>query len=134
MAEPFLHLGDIGLIIKRVGGGRCAQRMNAEAFHLGGETCLATVFLHDIVVDRVWIQRAIERASAVICNRTEHGGGGIGAWPASATYSSISCCAVTCMGMKRILLRLPCTRKCITPRRLCRSRSRRRHSSSQRMP
>jgi hypothetical protein len=30
MAEPFLHLGDVGLMIERVGGGGRAQRMCAD--------------------------------------------------------------------------------------------------------
>ena len=30
VAEPFLHLGDVGLVVERVGGGRRAQRMGAD--------------------------------------------------------------------------------------------------------
>jgi hypothetical protein len=30
VAEPFLHLGDVGLMIERVGGGRRAQRMGPD--------------------------------------------------------------------------------------------------------
>jgi hypothetical protein len=30
VAEPFLNLGDVGLMIERVGGGRRAQRMGAD--------------------------------------------------------------------------------------------------------
>jgi hypothetical protein len=30
VAKPFLDLGDIGLMIKRVGGGRSAQRAGAD--------------------------------------------------------------------------------------------------------
>ena len=30
VAEPFLHLGDVGLMIERIGGGVRAQRMGAE--------------------------------------------------------------------------------------------------------
>src|ERR1700689_1435087 len=30
MAKPFLHLGDVGLVIERVGGGRRAERMRAD--------------------------------------------------------------------------------------------------------
>ena len=30
VAEPFLHLGDVGLVVERVGGGRRAQRMRAD--------------------------------------------------------------------------------------------------------
>jgi hypothetical protein len=29
-AEPFLHLGDVGLMVKGIGGGRRAQRMGAD--------------------------------------------------------------------------------------------------------
>jgi hypothetical protein len=28
--EPFLDLGDVGLVVERVGGGRRAQRMGAD--------------------------------------------------------------------------------------------------------
>src|SRR5271165_154524 len=30
VAEPLLHLGDVGLVVERVGGGRRAQRMGAD--------------------------------------------------------------------------------------------------------
>jgi hypothetical protein len=30
VAEPFLHLGDVGLVIERVGGGGRAQRVRAD--------------------------------------------------------------------------------------------------------
>jgi hypothetical protein len=30
VAEPLLHLGDVGLVIDRVVGGRGAQRMGAD--------------------------------------------------------------------------------------------------------
>jgi hypothetical protein len=32
--EPLLHLGDVGMVIERIGGSRCAQRMRAD---LGAE-------------------------------------------------------------------------------------------------
>jgi hypothetical protein len=28
--EPFLHFGDVGLMIERIGGGRRAERMGAD--------------------------------------------------------------------------------------------------------
>jgi hypothetical protein len=30
VTKPFLHLGDVGLVIERIGGGRRAQRMSAD--------------------------------------------------------------------------------------------------------
>src|SRR5665213_3766398 len=30
VAEPFLHLGDVGLVVERVGGGRRAQGVRAD--------------------------------------------------------------------------------------------------------
>ena len=30
VAEPFLHLGDVGLMVERIGGGRRAQRVGAN--------------------------------------------------------------------------------------------------------
>src|SRR5215831_9721125 len=53
--------------------------MNAEAFNLRSKARLATVFADNVVVNRVRIKRAVERASAVVRNRTEHWGGWIAA-------------------------------------------------------
>lgn len=33
VAEPFLHLGDVGALVERIGGGRRARRVRAEALH-----------------------------------------------------------------------------------------------------
>jgi hypothetical protein len=30
VAEPFLDLGDVGLVVERIGGGRRPQRMGAD--------------------------------------------------------------------------------------------------------
>jgi hypothetical protein len=32
VAEPFLNLGDVGLVVERIGGGRRAQGMGADWF------------------------------------------------------------------------------------------------------
>ena len=72
MAQPLLHLSNIGLVVECVGGGRCAQRMNAEAFNLRSKARRATVFADNVVIDGIGIERAVERAGAVVRNRTEH--------------------------------------------------------------
>ena len=65
MAEPFLHLGDVGLMVERVGGGRRAQRMRADL-----ETELRRIGAHQLV-DAVRRDRLVEPAGAVVADRPE---------------------------------------------------------------
>ena len=37
MTEPFLDLGDIGIVRQRIGGGCRAQRMDAKPVDLGAD-------------------------------------------------------------------------------------------------
>ena len=60
MAEPFLDLGDVGLMRERVGGGRGAQGAHAEADYFGADAGLAAVSQDDVVVDRTGIKRPVE--------------------------------------------------------------------------
>ena len=63
--KPFLHLGDVGLVIERVGGGRRAQRMRADL-----EAERGRVGAHQLV-DAVRRDRLVELAGAVVADRPE---------------------------------------------------------------
>ena len=76
VTKPLLDLGNIGLVIERVGGGRRAQRVNTESFHLSSKARIAPIFSDDVVIDRVRIEGAVEFTRAIICDRTKPGGGG----------------------------------------------------------
>ena len=78
MAEPLLDLGDIGLVRKRVGGGRCAQGVHAEPVYFGADTGLQPIFPHNISIDGSGVERAIELPRPVVRHRTKHGPGRIG--------------------------------------------------------
>ena len=69
VAEPFLHLGDVGLVIERVGGGRRAQRMRADL-----EPELRRIGPHQ-PVDAVRGDRAFRAAGAVVADRPEQRAG-----------------------------------------------------------
>ena len=75
MAKPFLHLGDVGLVIERVGGGRRAQRMRADL-----EPELRRVGPHQLV-DAVRRDRPFEPAGAVVADRPEQRAVFVGAVP-----------------------------------------------------
>jgi hypothetical protein len=66
VAEPFLDLGDICLMRKRVGGRGGTQRMHTEAVHFGADAGRAAVFQDDVVADRTGIERPVELARAVV--------------------------------------------------------------------
>ena len=65
MAKPLLHLGDVGLMVERVGGGGRAQRVRADL-----ESERGGVTAHQLV-DTVGRDRAVHRARGVVANRTE---------------------------------------------------------------
>jgi hypothetical protein len=77
MAEPFLDLGNIGLVVERVRGGRRPQQMNAEAFHMSRETCLAAIFADDVVINGIRIELTVELTGAVLRHWPEEGTRGI---------------------------------------------------------
>ena len=75
MAEPFLDLGDVGLMRERVRGGSRAQGLQ-EPIHLGADALSRPYF-------RMW-QTEPDRADgqlagAAIRHRAKHGASGIGA-------------------------------------------------------
>jgi len=59
VAQPFLDLGDVGLVRERVGGSRGAQGVHAETVHLGTDACLQAVFLDNVAVRRMSTKRRI---------------------------------------------------------------------------
>jgi hypothetical protein len=65
VAEPLLDLGDIGLVVERIGGGRRAQRVRADL-----ETEIRGIFPHQLV-DAVGRERLLELAGAVVADRAE---------------------------------------------------------------
>ena len=65
VAKPFLHLGDVGLVIERIGGGRRAQRMRADL-----EPELRRVGPHQ-PVNAVRRDRPFKPARAVVSDRPE---------------------------------------------------------------
>ncbi len=65
VAKPFLHLGDVGLVIERFGGGRGAQRMSADL-----KPKLRRVGPHQSV-NAVRRDRLFKPAGAVVADRTE---------------------------------------------------------------
>ena len=60
MAEPFLDLGDIGLVGESISGGSSTQRVHTQAIDLSPDASLKPIFLHNVTVDRVGIERAVE--------------------------------------------------------------------------
>jgi hypothetical protein len=72
MPQPFLHLGDIGVVVQRVGRGRGAKRMRANL-----ETQPECVPPHELV-DPVGGNGIVEPAGAVVADRTEEGALGVG--------------------------------------------------------
>jgi hypothetical protein len=69
--QPFLDLGDIGLVIERVGRSRRAQGVDAEAVDLGLDAGRAAVFADDVVIDGIRIERTVEflRARLLVTGR-----------------------------------------------------------------
>jgi hypothetical protein len=73
VAEPFLNLGDVGLMIERVGGGRRAQRMGADR-----EAELRRIGSHQLV-DAIRGDRRFQPPGAVVADRPEQRAGLVGA-------------------------------------------------------
>jgi len=69
VAEPFLNLGDVGLMIERVGGGRRTQRMGADR-----KAELRGIASHQLI-DAVRGDRRFQPPGAVIADRTEQRAG-----------------------------------------------------------
>src|SRR5271167_4261272 len=65
VAKPFLHFGDVGLVIERIGGGRRAKRMSANL-----ESKLRRVGPHK-PVNAVRRDRRVEPPGGVVFHRPE---------------------------------------------------------------
>ena len=65
MAEPFLHLGDIGLMRKGIGGGRRPHRMHAEAVDFDVQAGFLAVLPHDVPINRIRVKRSNQRPCIV---------------------------------------------------------------------
>jgi hypothetical protein len=63
--EPFLYLGNVGLVVERICRGGCAQRVGADL-----EPERRRIAAHQLV-DGVGGQRLVELARAVIADRPE---------------------------------------------------------------
>ena len=80
VAEPFLDLGDIGLVRQRVSGRRGAQRMHAQPVDFGADARLQAVFAQDIAVHRRGIERPVQfLRGAIVLDGPEEGTGHVGA-------------------------------------------------------
>jgi len=78
MAEPFLDLGDIGLMREGICGGSSPQRVYAQPVHFGADASFQSILPNNILIHRGGIERAIEAARAVVGHRAKHGPGRIG--------------------------------------------------------
>ena len=65
MPEPFLHLGDVGLVIERIGGGGRAQGMRANQ-----KPQLPRIAPHQ-AIDAVGGDRPFELSGTIVANRPE---------------------------------------------------------------
>src|SRR5689334_2675129 len=73
--EPLLHLGDVGLVIERIGGGGRAQRMRADL-----ESKRGRVGAHQ-PIDSIRRDRPVQLAGAIVAERTEQRAGIVFAVP-----------------------------------------------------
>ena len=72
MAQPFLHLGDVGIVIKRIGRRGRAQRMGTDL-----ESQSERVPSHQLV-EPIRRYGIVEPTRAVIAHRAEDGALGVG--------------------------------------------------------
>lgn len=71
MPEPFLDLGNVGLVRKRVGCRCRAHRV--DTIHFGMNARLAAIFHDDVAVDGAGIEMLIGRSCPVISHGAEEG-------------------------------------------------------------
>jgi len=84
MPKPFLNLGDIGLVRERVGGGRGAQRVHAQAVHLAVDARREPVMADDVAIDRSAIERSAQSfRCAIVLHGPEEEAFGVGTMPGS---------------------------------------------------
>ena len=69
MPEPLLHLGDVGLVVERVGRGRGSQRVHAEPLDVHADT-----HCRSVPVPYVLLGDAISALAVVLEGREVHTG------------------------------------------------------------
>jgi hypothetical protein len=69
VAEPLLHLGDVGLMVEGIGGGRRAERVGADL-----EADLPRIGLHEHI-NAIGRERFVEPAGAVVRSPQDPAGG-----------------------------------------------------------
>ena len=77
MAEPFLHFGDICLVVEGIGGGGRAQRVGADL-----EAERRRITAHQL--RGVRCQRLVEAVGTVVANGAEEGAVVVGTVPAAS--------------------------------------------------
>ena len=75
MAEPFLDFGDVGAVLKGIGGGGGAQAVGAEVFH--GDAERARVGQDDVAVNGLAAEGGAEFSVGAL-DRLEERPGGVG--------------------------------------------------------
>ena len=71
MAQPFLHLGNIGIVLQSVGRRRRPQRMHAEAVNIPVDAHLLPIAPHDLLIDRSGVEGFSEGPGRVVLHRTK---------------------------------------------------------------
>ncbi len=73
MPQPFLHLGNVGLIGERVGGGCRPHGMHTDARHYVNQADVTSIPSDDVLIDRDGMQGLVERFGPVILDWPEEG-------------------------------------------------------------
>jgi hypothetical protein len=89
MAEPFLHLGNVGLVVESIRGGRCAEGVGANL------KAKPSGILLDKFVDAVRCD-TFPTATDVIAERPKKAPASSSVWPAASRYSRIRPAAAGC--------------------------------------
>ena len=66
MAHPLLVLGDFGHVVQSIGGGARSQRVYAETMHIKCNADTHRVELHNISVNRAWIEVFVQVAGSAL--------------------------------------------------------------------
>jgi len=71
MAEPFLHLGNIGFMGEGIGGGRRPHGMHAQSVDLDVQAGGLPVFPHHVPIESIRIEGPFQLARAVVAHWPE---------------------------------------------------------------
>jgi hypothetical protein len=113
VAEPFLHLGDVGLMIQGIGGGGRAQRVCADL-----EAKRGGIAAHQLV-NAVRRNRVFGLAGAIVAGRAKQRAVLVLTMTGGDEVVMESALVPGCSGRYRVLPPLPDTRSCGTPLRAC---------------